>query len=298
VLRIWNTVGKPIRRELRMADVRLITDAGTTAGWRIDGRERSMPWIGYSRAVAMDWSEEEESWDMWQVHKELWVLHKMMEIDGHLVQDRSVLVYTDCKGVAAYVNKGMGSSDVMMAMISLSKIWRLALLFGVKLHAEWMPGAQMVISGTDGLSRMQEFKVRPAEFQKLHRSQHWGRYGGFAGYGVDLMATAKTRQGKLPYGQRGGGENSLGDARTMKLDPMVNYWCVPPIPLISVMIQRLEEAQVAATVVVPAWKGQPYWPWLLERGIKMKELVAGNGVGCVGGTSEASPYEPMAVCGI
>ena len=42
---------------------------------------------------------------------------------------------------------------------------------GVRLTVEWAKGTQMVVVGVDGLSTFQEFMVRPAVFQRLHRSR-------------------------------------------------------------------------------------------------------------------------------
>ena len=76
----------------------------------------------------------------------------------------------------------------------------------------------------------------------------------------------------MPFCQRGGGDESLGDARLLQLDPAVNYWVVPPLPLVEVTLQRLQAAKVMATVVVPLWKRQPFYAWLRKHGRWMERL--------------------------
>ena len=276
-LRVWNQVGKPVRRHRRMTTFRAMTDAGTSAGWRLDGDMRQVDWGESTVAVSCDWDEADE--ELFQVQKELRVIHRMLEVEleevgpeggQSVLVGQSLLVLTDCRGVKAYLDAGMGTSDVLTGM--MRAIWWLCLRHSVALSCEWVPGSQMVQAGVDGLSRMQEFKLRPAIFSQLHHSRKWGRRDGFQGYTVDLYATEKTRQGGLPYCQRGGGGDSLGDARTMQLDPRELYWVCPPIPLIEATLQRLQDEGVAATVVVPHWRRQAWLEWL-ERYAEEKQLL-------------------------
>ena len=64
----------------------------------------------------------------------------------------------------------------------------------------------------------------------------------------------------------------MGDARLLQLYPAVNYWVVPPLPLVVVTLQRLQAAKVIATVVVPLWKRQPFYAWLRKHGRWMERL--------------------------
>ena len=267
-LRVWNQVGAPIRRSLQAAELRLQIDAGSGFGYRVDGVDRAVEWGDYSRAVAGDWTPEEA--EMWQVHKELWSVHRMLEVDGDAIVGRTLVVWTDCRGVLRYLRVGMGGSDVLTDMAK--KIWWRCVELGIRLTVEWVPGSQMVTAGVDGLSRFHEFKVAPRVFRRFHTSKWWGKRGGYKGYSMDLCSSEATRQGGLPFCQRGGGGESMGDARTVGLTPEVNYWVVPPVPLIDQTLLRLQEAKVMATVVVPAWKRQPYYAWLQRHGVAVERL--------------------------
>ena len=154
-LRVWNQVGAPIRRDLRAAELRLQMDAGSGLGWRLDGVVRDVGWGDYSRAVAADWTEEER--ELHQVQKELWAVHRVLTVDGEAMRGRSLVVWTDCRGVVRYLRVGMGGSDVLTVMAK--KIYWLCVKLGIRLTVEWVKGTQMVVAGVDGLSRFQEFII-------------------------------------------------------------------------------------------------------------------------------------------
>ena len=128
-------------------------------GWRLDGVVRDVGWGDYSRAVAADWTEEKR--ELHQVQKELWAVHRVLTVDGEAMRGRSLVVWTDCRGVVRYLRVGMGGSDVLTGMAK--KIFWLCVKLGIRLTVEWVKGTQMVVSGVDGLSRFQEL-CRPARY--------------------------------------------------------------------------------------------------------------------------------------
>ena len=83
-------------------------------GWRLDGVVRDVGWGDYSRAVAADWTEEKR--ELHQVQKELWAVHRVLTVDGEAMRGRSLVVWTDCRGVVRYLRVGMGGSDVLTRM--------------------------------------------------------------------------------------------------------------------------------------------------------------------------------------
>ena len=266
VVRVWNPVGVPIRRDLRMVEVRVMMDAGSNAGWVIDGVKGDVVMVpGLGRGVGKDFTEEQVK--MWQVQKELSAVAVFLKEEGQRLAGKRVLIKTDCVAVRDCIRKGMSGSDVLTDI--MKEIWKLALEFGIALFAEWMPGTQMVVAGVDGLSRQHEGMLRPDLFASFDKHSEWGRRAGFTGYGMDLFASEKTRQGRhrgMQFCQRGGGGDSAGDARWVKLSAEVLYWVVPPLALevFSAVLQRLQNEAVAATVVVPDWGGCAFHAWLMR----------------------------------
>ena len=75
----------------------------------------------------------------------------------------------------------------------------------------------MVGVGVDSMSRAAEFSVAPSVFRHLDKQAGFGCGGGHSRYPVDLFASVKTKKCKR-FACKGGGEGSIGDARTLKLN--------------------------------------------------------------------------------
>jgi len=133
-------------------------------------------------------------------------------------------------------------------------------------------GELLVEAGVDAFSRATEFRMARKQFLYLHNSEKFGRRGGFSGFTVDALASQKTKQVKR-YMSRGGiGLASEGDYRVAQLEETENFYVCPPLGFVEQTVRRLEEAGVAATVVVPNWVGKPWHLWLRERAIHVEVL--------------------------
>jgi hypothetical protein len=66
----FNRVGNPIRRFIGMTEVRILVDAGTGYGWRVDGKIRMHEFGAGLKAVAAEWDDSGER-DFAQCWKEL-----------------------------------------------------------------------------------------------------------------------------------------------------------------------------------------------------------------------------------
>ena len=231
-------------------------------GYRCDTREvRDVKWDGQTRAVAAEWDGEPMEH---QVHREMAALLPTLQREATRLRGRAVLLMTDCTAVVRYVNEGAGSSEVMTAMAK--EMWAFCSKNGISMRAEHMAGARMIAAGVDSCSRASEFTLARQEYTRLNTSVRWGRRWGFAGFTVDLCASQKTKKCKKYYSRGGEGRGSLGDVRTALLDPCELYYVVPPIGMIEAVIQLLEEARVAAVLVVPLWAGREWNLYLRERG--------------------------------
>ena len=176
----------------------------------------------------------------------------------------TVLIRPDATTSVRYVNERSGPSKMLTAI--MRRIGTICLKHGISLRDEHFKGERMVGCGVDALSRMAEFCVAPRIFRSLSSRQGFGRRGWLEGYTMDLYASKKT--GKCPmYAQHFGGEGSIGDARSLKLKPTENYWACPPLTQLRLVIMRILESGVSATIVVPNWPNRP-WHVLLRRHAK------------------------------
>ena len=149
-------------------------------------------------------------------------------------------------------------------------------MFGFGLYSVWaehVKGELMQVeAGVDACSRATEFKLAKEQFLKLNTSEHFGRRGGFSGFTVDALASQKTRQVKKYMSRGGVGTGSQGDFRVVQLEKKENFYVCPPLGYVEQSLKILEEAKVAATVVVPNWVGKPWHLWLRERAIHVEVL--------------------------
>ena len=269
-VRVFNAKGSHIRRPAKQVGLRLMMDASRAGfGYRLDGEQRDVKWGDQSYMVSAEWSG-----DVWedQAHRELAALLEIMEGDDAevLLGDKRVLLWTDSIATRAYVNKGSGSSMVMTGI--MKRVWAKCLVLGCSVLAEHVKGELLVEAGVDAFSRATEFRMARKQFLDLHNSEKFGRRGGFSGFTVDALASQKTKQVKR-YMSRGGiGLASEGDYRVAQLEETENFYVCPPLGFVEQTVRRLEEAGVAATVVVPNWVGKPWHLWLRERAIHVEVL--------------------------
>ena len=64
----------------------------------------------------------------------------------------------------------------------------------------------------------------------------------------------------------------MGDFRVAQLEGKENFYVCPPLGYVEQSLRRLDEAKVAATVVVPNWVGKPWHLWLRERAVHVEVL--------------------------
>lgn len=263
-LRPFNFFGAPIRRKAKMQSLRLMLDGSQHGfGLRLDGQWRDVSWGDTSIAVAAQWQGETREA---QVHRELLALEEALKLpDLPLERGASILLWPDCMGTVRYVNKGAGSSDVLSHI--MRRIWRRCIELGVSMYAEHVPGTLLVIAGVDALSRSTEFVLAGSCFQNLMRDRQFGQRGDWKGCTVDLCASEKTARLRRYCSKNHVSAGSMGDARSVQLSPLEYYYVCPPIGLIGKMLQRLEEASVAAVVVVPNWEAQAWHVWLRDRAV-------------------------------
>ena len=272
----FNRVGTPIRRAVGMLGLRFMMDASWSGyGFRLDRGTADVRWGKGSRGVAAEWKGLSPEA---QVHRELQTLLEVLEQepgDGSSVfANKRVLVWTDARAVAVYINTGSGPSDELSRMIKA--VWRECIRLGCGVTSEHVAGTLLVAAGVDAMSRASEFVLKRNVFLQLHNNPKFGRARGFRGFTLDLCATKKTTRLARYMSRCGVGDGSLGDARTSELSDQDNFYVCPPVGIVELVLGRLEEANVCATVVVPHWVGKPWYAWLMERALEVQKLPWGK----------------------
>lgn len=249
-IRKFNQVGARIRKQARMCDLRILSDASSGGfGYRLDGEDRSMKWQNQGKAVAVEWDKEDSE----QVFREMQAVEEAVIRETSALKNRTVLIGTDSVAVKKYVNEATGKSEVLTKMAR--RLWWHCANEGISLRSEHFAGVRLVEACVDGLSRSAEFCLRRSIWKQLNNSERWGRRWGFTGFNVDACASEKTRQCMEFYSKCGLGKNSKGDIRTAKLQQDKLYYVCPPIGFIDKVCELFQEAKVCAIFIVPNWEG-------------------------------------------
>lgn len=170
-------------------------------------------------------------------------------------------VASDSSVAVSYLENGGGSNKDMSDQVRT--IWELLIQCGATLiRSFWIPGKE---NEADSLSRYKDFedwRLTQRVFEQLQRK--WGPHT------VDRMADHLNTHLEVfnslmwcprtaavnAFAQHWGGQN--------------NYVC-PPARLVHQVLLHIRECRAKATVIVPNWGGQPWWPLLQE--LKVDELL-------------------------
>jgi len=225
----------------------LHTDASSTVGW--GGK------LLESHAQGA-WNKEER-----QLHinvLELRAVAMALRSFKSLLGGQALQVALDSTVAVSYLENGGGKQKELSKEVRI--IWELLVEMGTTLvRTFWIPSKE---NPADSLSRRKDFedwRVSQDIFQLLEKK--WGPHS------VDRSTNAKLKifnsflwcpgtSAVNAFGQQWRGVN--------------NYVC-PPARLIHQVLLHIKECQAEATVIVPSWGGQPWWPLLQE--LKIDELM-------------------------
>ena len=186
------------------------------------------------------------------MHKECSALLTAVKREGPKHPNAVVLMKVDASATKGAVLKGKSSSPEMAEMIE--ELWEEAIKSGWVIRITHISGDEMVRNGTDGYSRLHEFRLA----HRLRMSL-WGKWGKPS---LDLWSSPKMRVLEK-FCCIGGGGGSMGDARVVSLKGE-KIWAVPPLTMIEFTLQRMEEAKVKGIVVVPLWRTQSFYAWRMK----------------------------------
>nr|XP_054759272.1 uncharacterized protein LOC129265291 [Lytechinus pictus] len=174
----------------------------------------------------------------------------------HRLVDRTVLIRTDNKSVAAYINRQGGTRSSSLNALA-AELWEWCHRAKIVPVASYIPGSDNLIA--DFLSRGRclpsEWSLHPEIFQSIQ--VHWGPLE------IDLFATALNR--KLPMFC-----SRVNETEATSLDAFSIHWgdrrcyAFPPFHLIPQVLRKVKEDQAWLLLVAPNWPRRHWFPQLLE----------------------------------
>ena len=171
------------------------------------------------------------------------------ELAGHIVQ-----LHEDNQAVVRILMTGTSRSPALTRQ--LRKLFDFCGLRGITLRPQYIRSHPNVMA--DRLSRMRDrddWKLDPAVFEQA--SERWGRSA------VDRFATANNRQCERFISRWGHPQAEARDALTQVWYGEHN-WINSPWGCIGRVLSKVCDEGAEATVVVPFWSRQYWYPELIE----------------------------------
>lgn len=232
--------GSPAWKPARV--VQLFSDA-STLGWGAHCRGR--------RAGGL-WLKEKEQFHINTL--EMIAVYRALLSFVELLRGKKVQILTDSMTVKSDLTKGGSKDAIRNQMVRL--IWAWAVSEDVLFTIDWIPGSSNDLADAESRAVIyDDWSLRRDVFSQL--DSLWGPHS------VDRFAdTSNTQTQRF---------NSLRACpRAEAVDCFAqdwrgeNNWCVPPFHLIHKVLELVEQEGAVATLVVPMWESQPWWPVLVR----------------------------------
>ena len=211
--------------------------------------------------------------DLEHVHKELLMVALVLRSQADRLYNRRVCIFVDAVASVAYICNWGGPSIFLTRLVKL--IWSICARFGIRIvQVSHIAGTEMITVGVDALSRPYKFSKggeMDRDDWRLRRSQfEWLQQQLGTRFTIDRMASRANRRCEAFCSVSDVDPDS--EARSAFLvdwnvqrsgQTPVNY-CFPPFALIGRVIQHVREGKARATIIVPDWPSQAWWPELME----------------------------------
>jgi len=166
----------------------------------------------------------------------------------------SVLLQLDNQTAVAYVNNLGGTVSPQLTRLA-KELWMWALARDIILAAEHIPGITNCVADAESRTRADrtDWNLHPEIFKKIN--QQWGPLE------VDLFASRLS----LPrfFSWRPDPLAEATDAFSQHWGPVKGY-ANPPWCLVGRVLSQVKSQQAQIILVAPVWKGQPWYPVLLQ----------------------------------
>lgn len=226
-------------------DIWLHTDASTT-GWGAVCEQGSKGGI---------WSEEEKS-------QHINILELMAVMEGlmhyfNTFSEVQIKVSIDNTTAIAYL-KHMGGTKSEKCMLMAKRIWNWCEQRRIWLVPCHIPGVENVMADRESrqISENTEWQLSQEIFQIIVNK--WGRPD------IDLFATAETTKCKHYVSWLPDKNATCIDAFCIKWNVFNMPYIFPPFRLLPKCLQKIKSENAHAIVIIPTWKGQPWYAMFQE----------------------------------
>jgi hypothetical protein len=163
---------------------------------------------------------------------------------------------TDSVTAMLYLNKAGGRVPSLMDITK--KILTYALDFNISLSAEYITSKDNELADSQSRDFQNphiEVRVKPFLFKKINKL--------FGPHDVDAFAAMENHHLKQYVSWRPDPYSMYPDlfSRTF---PRGRIYCFPPFTLVLRLLTKISQEEKNATVILPFWIGQPFWPIMLD----------------------------------
>ena len=201
-----------------------------------------------------------------------------------------VQLHLDNMTAIAFIRKLGGTRSRLLCKESLL-LWRQAIRRNITiLPPQWISTEEN--TEADFLSRHKllrwDFKLAPSEFRRIcRRLQVRPTLDAFASRGSHQIPRYMTWE---------------EDHRAVAINALDYYWdpvtwLFPPVPLLPLVLERVQEQQIEAILICPGWKGAMWWPQLVELRTETAPVRLPAAADCLklpkGSTEELPRLDPL-----
>ena len=182
----------------------------------------------------------------------------------HKVRGTSVKLYTDSQ--AAYFILLNGCSSVMPLHRLAVRLFWFCTEHRVALDVYWIPREENQLADyLAGIFDKDDWRLHTFFFRMLDRL--WGPHG------IDRFASHLNNL--CPVFNSAWWCPGCSDVNCLSLIDWAkfNNWCNPPFRLIGQLLRVLSRQRAEATIIVPLWTKQHWWPLLVPDGVYFAEIV-------------------------
>jgi len=171
-----------------------------------------------------------------------------------LLRGQRIKILTDNMTVKAELTRGGSKNPTRQTLVRL--VWKWSVKTDVLFTIEWIPGSANDIADRESRATpFDDWTLRREVFRWL--DQRWGPHS------VDRLADTDNSQVQRFNSARACPNSEGVDCFTQDWSGD-NNWVVPPFSLIHSLLLLIEEQGAQATLIVPRWESQPWWPLLLS----------------------------------